>query len=54
MVGLPVLANSEDSDQTPRSVASDLGLHYLPFLGFRTTMGKSESISLYMAFCRLY
>ena len=25
-----LLANSEDPDQTPRSVASDLGLHYLP------------------------
>ena len=24
------LANSEDPDQTPRSVASDLGLHCLP------------------------
>ena len=24
------LANSEDPDQTPRSAASDLGLHYLP------------------------
>ena len=23
-------ANSEDPDQTPRSAASDLGLHYLP------------------------
>ena len=23
-------ANSEDPDQTPHSVASDLGLHYLP------------------------
>ena len=28
MVGL--FANSGDSDQTPRSVASDLGLHCLP------------------------
>ena len=25
-----LLANSEDPDQTPRSVASDLGLHCLP------------------------
>ena len=25
-----LLANSEDSDQKPRSAASDLGLHYLP------------------------
>ena len=25
-----VFANSEDPDQTPRSAASDLGLHYLP------------------------
>ena len=25
-----VFANSEDPDQTPRSVASDLGLHCLP------------------------
>ena len=24
-----LLANSEDPDQTPRSAASDLGLHYL-------------------------
>ena len=23
-------ANSEDPDQTPRSAASDLGLHFLP------------------------
>ena len=27
-----LLANSEDPDQTPRSVASDLGLHCLPML----------------------
>ena len=25
-----MLANSEDPDQTPRSAASDLGLHCLP------------------------
>ena len=25
-----LLANSGDPDQTPRSAASDLGLHYLP------------------------
>ena len=25
-----LLANSEDPDQTPRSAASDLGLHCLP------------------------
>ena len=25
-----MLANSEDTDQTPRSAASDLGLHCLP------------------------
>ena len=26
----PLFANSGDPDQTPRSAASDLGLHYLP------------------------
>ena len=34
---IPVLnANSVDPDQTPRSVASDLGLRYLPFMGCQT------------------
>ena len=28
-VFLNILVNSEDTDQTPHSVASDLGLHYL-------------------------
>ena len=33
---LPVCnANSVDPDQTPRSVASDLGLHCLPFPFYR-------------------
>ena len=36
-------ANSENPDQTPRSAASDLGMHYLPasypFRGLPTTMG---------------
>ena len=34
-----LFANSGDPDQTPRSAASDLGLHCLPVTGFRTTMG---------------
>ena len=37
-----LFANSGDPDQTPRSVASDLGLHCLPvaLLGiFQTTLG---------------
>ena len=37
-----LLANSEDSDQTPRSAASDLGLHCLPIsqrLGRQAYMG---------------
>ena len=28
-----LFVNSEDPDQTPRSAASDLGLHCLPILG---------------------
>ena len=28
-----VFANSEDPDQMPRSVVSDLGLHFLPVTG---------------------
>ena len=31
-------ANSGDPDQTPHSVASDLGLHYLPMFT-KTTLG---------------
>ena len=37
-----LFANSEDPDQMPCSVASDLGLHCLqitPFRGLPTTMG---------------
>ena len=37
-----LLANSEDPDQKPRSVASDLGLHFFakyPFRGIQTAMG---------------
>ena len=36
-----LFANSRDPDQTPRSVASDLGLHCLPitFKGLQTTTG---------------
>ena len=30
IVELPVIANSGDPDQTPRSAASDQGLHCLP------------------------
>ena len=39
---LKQFANSGDPDQTPRSVASDLGLHCLQIilLGVSTTMGK--------------
>ena len=41
---IPVLnANNVDPDQTPHSVASDLGLHCLLitlFVRFPTTMGK--------------
>ena len=33
-----VFANSEDPDQTPRSAASDLGLHCLPI----TLLGVSR------------
>ena len=31
-----MLANSVDTDQPPRSAASDLGLHYLPMSKNRT------------------
>ena len=37
-----LFANIGDPDQTPRSAASDLGLHSLqiiPLRGFQTTMG---------------
>ena len=27
-----LFANSKDPDQTPQNAASDLGLHYLPFI----------------------
>ena len=30
-----LIANSEDPDQTPRSAASDLGLHCLPITGLK-------------------
>ena len=38
-----LFANSEDPDQMPHSVASDLGLHCFPItlLGLPTTMGSS-------------
>ena len=32
-----VFANSGDPDQTPRSAASDLGLHYLPITPLRVS-----------------
>ena len=32
-------ANSEDPDQTPRSAASDLGLHFLPVTLLGVTTG---------------
>ena len=32
-----LFANSEDPDQTPRSVASDLGLHCLPITLLRVS-----------------
>ena len=32
-----LFANSGDTDQTPRSAASDLGLHCLPFTSFRVS-----------------
>ena len=48
MVELHVFANSGDPDQTPRSVASDLGLHCLsPFRGLQTTKGKGNCINLF-------
>ena len=42
-----VFANSEDPDQTPHSVASDLGLHCLPItlLGSPDYNGLNYSIS---------
>ena len=42
-----VFANSEDSDQTPHSAASDLGLHCLPItlLGSTDYNGLNYSIS---------
>ena len=33
------LRNSGDLDQMPHYVASDLGLHFLPFRGFQYKMG---------------
>ena len=39
-----IFANSGDQDQTPRSAASDLGLHCLPVTllrGLQTKMGKA-------------
>ena len=41
-----LFANREDPDQTPRSAASDLGLHCLPNTlsgGLQTIMGEKES-----------
>ena len=36
-----MLANSEDPDQNPHSVASDLGLHYLPMSHKRNKIIRS-------------
>ena len=41
-----LFANSGDPGQTPRSAASDLGLHCLPvtlFGGLQTTMGQGPT-----------
>ena len=50
---MPVLnANSVDPDQTPRSAASDLGLHCLPMsllLDARLKLVKM----IYLTYCRL-
>ena len=37
------MANSVDPDQTPRSAASDLGLHYLRSSGCLVTFGKHDT-----------
>ena len=51
-------ANSEDPDQTPRSAASDLGLHCLPIilLGIsRTQWVKANYRIKFVKFCiKLY
>ena len=36
-----MLANSEDPDQNPHSVASDLGLHYFPMSHKRNKIIRS-------------
>ena len=43
-----VFANSEDPDQTPRSAASDLGLHCLPvtLLGFSRLQWVKRTLTL--------
>ena len=50
-----LFANSEDPDQTPRSAASDLGLHCLPItlLGFSRLqwVNGSDSFILDMEIC---
>ena len=38
-----IVANSVDPDQTPRSVASDLGLHGLQVLSVRVHKVKKDS-----------
>ena len=47
IVETPVLnANSVDPDQTPRSVASDLGRHYLPMSLLRNARHKWVNIQV--------
>ena len=43
-----LLANSGDPDQMPLSVASDLGLHCLPFRGLQTTMSFDRGIVIFL------
>ena len=50
-----MLANSGDPDQTPHSVASDLGLHYLPMShkkDARHIWVKMQSFCLFHKGCR--
>ena len=45
---IELFANSGESDQTPRSVASDMGLHHLPITHYENTpIQNLQKISRY-------
>ena len=47
-----LFANSGDSDQTPHSVASNLGLHCLPITGFRVS--QLQWVNLYLSMGKFF